>query len=126
MSAIVTSLQRRLASSWRAASKRVLRSSSRAATAYGVRSSATGTIPSGEAAPGGCAELTWGMIALALLLGCRLEIDLVAHPAVRAGPVVGDLAPRGARGEALAGMAALLVVEVAATRTAPAAHARAP
>jgi len=66
------------------------------------------------------------MLALSFLGRRRLEIDLVAHPAVRTSPVVGDLAPRGARGKALAGMAALLVVEVAAAGTAPAIHERAP
>ena len=46
----------------------------------------------------------------------RLEVDLVAHAAVRAGPVVGHLAPRGPGRKALAGVASLLVVDVAARR----------
>src|SRR5450755_1571496 len=50
------------------------------------------------------------------------EVNLVAHAAVGAGPVVGHLAPGCARGEALARVTALLVVGVAAAGTAPATH----
>src|SRR5271167_494274 len=57
---------------------------------------------------------------LALLRTRRLEIDLVADTAVRAWPIVRDLVPRGPRREPLAGMALLLVIEVAAAGTAPA------
>src|SRR5690242_525106 len=46
-----------------------------------------------------------------------LEVDLLAHAAVGAGPVVRDLGPGRARGEALARVAGLLVVRVAAAGT---------
>src|SRR6185312_3807864 len=53
----------------------------------------------------------------------RFEIDLIAHAAVGAGPVVGDLRKSRAGREALARVAPLLVVLVAAGRAAEDAHA---
>src|SRR5262245_48846335 len=55
-----------------------------------------------------------------------LEVDLVAHAAVGAGPVIGDLAPGRAGGKPLAGVTLLLVVDVPARWAAPTAHVAAP
>src|SRR6218665_1359079 len=105
MSAIVMSDQSLRRSRSRAPSSSVSRSSSRAATAYGGRSG-TATEP--------------------IRSGLRLEVALVAHAAGGADPVVGHLTPRRARPEALTRVAGILVVDVAATGTAKAAHAAAP
>src|SRR3954454_13403245 len=96
------SAQGRRCSSARIASSSVLRSRSRSATAYG-----TGT----------------GVVTGTRLGDIRgLEVDLVAYAAVRARPVVGDLAPRGPGREALAWVPLGLVVDVAALRTGVGAH----
>src|ERR1019366_6765808 len=110
MSAIVISLQRRDCSSWQAPSSSVLRSSSRAGPAEGVRCSAVGIFVScaSRAAAGRSVD--------------GLEVDLIAHPAVRAGPVLWHLAPAGSGREALAWVTVLLVVDVAAGGAAVAAH----
>src|SRR6188472_2069422 len=55
-----------------------------------------------------------------------LEVDLVAHAAVGAGPLVGDVAPRRPGRETLARVPRRLVVDVTAGGAAPAAHEAAP
>src|ERR1043165_1853901 len=85
--------------SWsRAASKTVCRSSSRAASWYGVLPVDTPRIVAAAA-----------VRPISGVGGDRLEVDLVADAAVGAGPVVGHLGPGGPRREALARVPRLLV-----------------
>src|SRR4051794_16186363 len=93
----------RRSSSARIASSRVLRRRSRAATAYGTGAGMVTTTRLGDLR--------------------RLEVNLVAYAAVGARPVVGHLAPRRARREALARVALALVVRVAALGAGVGAHA---
>src|SRR6476646_2709984 len=112
MSAIVISAHGWRPSWSRAASKTVCRSSSRAASWYGVLPVDTPPIVAAAA-----------VRRISGVAGDRLEVDLVADAAVGASPIVGHLGPRRAGREARARMARLLVVDVAAAGAAVGAHA---